>query len=76
MRNVVDCGGGGTLAHACAQYGYTALIWAAQTGRANCARLLLDAGAAQEAKSKVRASAGLSGRSVVVWGGGEVRSMP
>jgi ankyrin repeat protein len=37
-----------------AQYGYTALIRAAWAGRANCVRLLLDAGADKEAKNEVR----------------------
>ncbi len=40
-----------------AQYGRTALIWAAAKGHADCVRLLLDAGADKEAKCKVRASA-------------------
>ena len=41
-----------------AQYGRTALIYAAERGHADCARLLLDAGAHTKAKNKVRASAG------------------
>ncbi len=47
-------GGGGTLAHTHAQIGQTALINAASFGHANCAQLLLGAGADQEAKNKVR----------------------
>ncbi len=46
-------GGGGAL-----QYGRTALICAAIYGRADCARLLLDAGADKNAQNKVRASVG------------------
>jgi hypothetical protein len=39
-------GGGGTLKHVRAlQYGWTALTWAAEFGRADCVRLLLNAGA-------------------------------
>ena len=34
-----------------AQFGCTALIYAAQNGHANCARLLLDAGADKNAKT-------------------------
>ena len=34
-----------------AQYGETPLMWAAQRGHADCARLLLDAGAYQKVKS-------------------------
>ena len=41
-----------------AQIGFTALMWAAVNGRADCARLLLDAGADNNAADKVRASAG------------------
>ena len=43
-------GGGGA-----AQFGSTALIYAARDGHADCARLLLDAGADKEAKNNVRA---------------------
>ncbi len=39
-----------------AQTGYTALIYAAIEGRAECVRLLLDAGADKEAADEVRAS--------------------
>jgi ankyrin repeat protein len=39
-----------------AQYGWTALIWAARYGYAECVRLLLDAGADKNAKTDVRAS--------------------
>ncbi len=42
----------------CAQYGRTALIGAAMKGHADCARLLLEAGADTNAKANVRASAG------------------
>ena len=38
-----------------AQFGCTALMEAARNGHADCARLLLDAGADTEAKCKVRA---------------------
>ena len=38
-----------------AQDGYTALIFAAMHGRADCVRLLLDAGADKDAKNEVRA---------------------
>ena len=37
-----------------AQYGWTALINAAAYGRAECVRLLIDAGADKEAKTNVR----------------------
>ncbi len=43
--------------HMLAQSGNTALIWAAMRGHADCARLLLDAGADTEVKDNVRASA-------------------
>jgi hypothetical protein len=36
------------------QGGYTALIWAAQEGHTDCARLLIDAGADKNAKIDVR----------------------
>ena len=36
------------------QNGYTALMWAADTGKASCVRLLLDAGANKELKDNVR----------------------
>ena len=42
-----------------AQNGSTALIWAAEKGHSDCARLLLDAGADKNAKCNVRASAGV-----------------
>ncbi len=42
-----------------AQYGNTALMFAAQYGHADCARLLLDAGADTNAQDKVRARAGV-----------------
>ena len=38
-----------------AQIGCTALMWAAENGRTDCARLLLDAGADKNAADKVRA---------------------
>jgi hypothetical protein len=41
---------------AAAQHGWTALMWAAEDGHADCARLLLDAGADKDAKDVVRAS--------------------
>jgi hypothetical protein len=41
-----------------AQSGWTALIWAAEKGHADCARLLLDAGADKNAKTNVRACVG------------------
>ena len=40
--------------------GGTALIYAAHEGHADCARLLLDAGADKEAKDPVRARAGFA----------------
>ncbi len=43
-----------------AQDGYTALIWAAHNGRADCVRLLLDAGAEKNATNNVRATAGVA----------------
>jgi hypothetical protein len=42
-----------------AQYGSTALMNAASGGHADCARLLLDAGADKNATDNVRASAGV-----------------
>ena len=39
-----------------AQFGYTVLMLSAEKGHADCARLLLDAGADKEAKNHVRAS--------------------
>ncbi len=36
------------------QNGWTALMWAAQNGHADCVRLLLDAGADKDAKTRVR----------------------
>jgi hypothetical protein len=36
------------------QGGWTALIWAAWNGRADCVRLLIDAGADMETKNHVR----------------------
>jgi hypothetical protein len=42
-----------TFADSNAQNGYTPLIWAAWNGHADCARLLLDAGADKEAKCNV-----------------------
>ncbi len=47
---------GGTLGRR-AHEKRTALIWAAAYGYADCARLLLDAGADKEAKMNVRARA-------------------
>ena len=40
--------------HARAQLGRTALMWAVIKGHADCARLLLDAGADTKAKDRVR----------------------
>jgi hypothetical protein len=70
-------GGGGTfgISRARGQFGYTALMKAAEKGHADFARLLLDAGADTEAKTNVRASAGAgvacesccSGRCVDWW---------
>ena len=37
-----------------AQYGLTALIWAAAEGHAECVRLLIDAGADKDVKNNVR----------------------
>ena len=42
---------------AIAQSGYTALRYAAENGRADCVRLLLEAGADTEARTNVRACA-------------------
>ncbi len=53
-----------------AQNGSTALIRAAMKGHADCARLLLDAGADTEANDEVRASAGVGVR--VLWYGAAV----
>ena len=36
------------------QDGATALIWAAEMGRADCVRLLIDAGADKDAENNVR----------------------
>ena len=52
---------GGDMWHTRAQGRWTALIYAAAEGHADCVRLLLDAGADKDAKDQVRAS----GR--VVW---------
>ena len=46
-------GGGGTFG-AQVQYGYTALILAAEKGYVDCTRLLLDAGADKNAANHVR----------------------
>jgi ankyrin repeat protein len=43
-----------------AQEGWTALMFAARDGDADCARLLLEAGADTNAKNNVRASAGFA----------------
>ena len=45
------CGGLSKL-----QYGFTALMCAAEYGRAECVRLLIDAGADKDAKGDVRGS--------------------
>ena len=50
------------------QAGWTALLWAAENGRMDCARLLLDAGADKNAKSNVRASA-VCMRALLFFGG-------
>ena len=52
----------------CAQVESTALICAAVSGRTDCARLLLDAGADKNAKSNVRASA-VCMRALLFFGG-------
>ena len=41
------------LAHARAQNGYTALMYAADNGHTDCVRLLLNSGADKSAKNKV-----------------------
>ena len=51
------------LSHA--QFGCTALMLAAEKDHADCARLLLDAGADKNAKDEVRASAGGGVRGVL-----------
>ena len=48
----------------CAQWGSTALMYAAQNGHADCAQLLLNAGADKDAKNKVR---GLIAASMGEW---------
>ena len=48
-----------------AQYGWTALIRAAESGHVDCTRLLLDAGADKDAKNNVRASANGGVRGIV-----------
>jgi hypothetical protein len=53
---------GRRLMAAAAQSGNTALILAGYKGHADCARLLLDAGADKNAVDNVRARAGLVGR--------------
>ena len=47
-------GMGGDLLVTHAQYGFTALIFAARNGRTDCVRLLLDAGAEKSAMIDVR----------------------
>jgi ankyrin repeat protein len=53
---MIDCGRGSVhgvahvFANIRAQYGQTALMCAAESGHADCARLLLDAGADKNAK--------------------------
>ncbi len=56
-------------AAAAAQNGWTALILTGWNGLADCARLLLDAGADKNAKGEVRASAGFDVRDIVGGGG-------
>jgi hypothetical protein len=52
-----------------AQCGETALMCAAENGRTDCARLLLDAGADKEAKQIVRAIVCVGGAGALVcWG--------
>ena len=53
-----------SAAAAAAQYGWTALSMAAENGHADCARLLLDAGADTEATTNVRATCGMMGAGV------------
>ena len=56
------------LAHlARAQNGWTALIWTALNGKADCARLLLDAGADTNATNEARASAGVLHAFCKIW---------
>ena len=57
---------GSAVAHWRVQWGSTALIHAAHNGCADCARLLLDAGADKNATSDVRASRFACG--LIVWG--------
>ncbi len=54
-------------AAAAAQRGNTALICAAENGHADCARLLLDAGADKNAKTNVRARAHCGGACGALW---------
>ncbi len=65
-----------TLAYTRSQSEYTALMFAAARGHADCARLLLDAGADKNAKNEVRrvgsvaSAVGYSAsvfRAVVIW---------
>jgi ankyrin repeat protein len=55
-----------------AQDGWTALILAAREGHADCARLLIDAGAYMNATDEVRAvSAAPSAVVLALWNGGD-----
>jgi hypothetical protein len=49
-----ECDFGGALFESNSQDGCTALIWASANGHADCARLLIDAGADKEAMTNVR----------------------
>ena len=49
------------------QHGFTALIWAAERGRAECVRLLIDAGTDKEAKTHVRAGRCFAWRLLVIF---------
>ena len=52
--------GGRLIRHTHAQYGKTALMYAAENGWSDCVQLLLDAGADKNAKNQVRARAGVA----------------
>jgi hypothetical protein len=60
----VRCFCGVTWQHA--QFGRTALNWAARQGHVDCARLLLDAGADKKPKDRVRTSVMVAAMRVVI----------